>query len=121
MTDASENIVPEPATEPDPFKSDDWRAERQGDSIAGVVTARETFESEKYNKTFDVLTIRNGDGEEKRVSCARAHLGQLLAEHNPQPGDGIAITFFGQEPGGLTYLYGMRVQKGEGGDEGIPF
>ncbi len=98
-------IVPEPPAEPDPFQQNDWRGEHRGDTVAGVVTEREQFTSEKYGKTFDVLTIRNGDGEAKRVSCARAHLSQLVAEHDPQPGDGVAITFFGQEPEGLTYLY----------------
>jgi hypothetical protein len=111
--------VPEPPTEADPFQSNDWKGENRGDTIAGIVTERDTFESEKYQKTFDVLTIKNGDGEEKRVACARAHLGQLVAEHDPQPGDGIAITFFGQEAGGLTYLYGMRVAKSDS-DE-VPF
>jgi hypothetical protein len=113
--------IPEPADKPDPFDSNDWKGEHRGDSVTGVVTTRESFVSEKYGKTFDVLTIRNGDGEVKRVACARAHLAQLLAEHDPQPGDGIAITFFGQEPGGLTYLYGMRVEKAEGDDDDIPF
>ena len=93
--------IPEPPTEPDPVQSDNWEPEKSGDTLVGTVIGRETFHSEKYDRDFVVLTVRDGDGEEKRVPCARAHLGQLVAEHDPQPGDGIAISFFGQRPNRL--------------------
>jgi hypothetical protein len=112
--------IPEIPTEPDPVVTTDWLGEYRGDSITGIVAGRETFTSEKYKRDFDVLTIRNGSGEERRVPCARQHLAQLLAEHDPQPGDGIAIVYFGQEPGGLREQYAMRVSKQEDASEDVP-
>lgn len=109
--------IPEPAAEPDPIESNDWLGQNVGESIVGTVVERETFTSKRYNRDFDVLTIRNGDGDEKRVPCARAHLAQLLAEHDPQPGDGIAITYFGERPDGYGFQYAMRVSKQEEVDD----
>jgi hypothetical protein len=109
--------IPVPPTEPDPVKDDSWKPEKPGDSIAGVVIKRETVHSEKYKRDFDVLTVKNGSDEETRVPCARSHLAQLLEEHDPQPGDGIAISFFGEKPDGWGYQYAMRVSKGGDDDE----
>ena len=122
--DASER-VPDPPTEPDPvLGGDDWKGETHGDAIAGIVEVRETKSTDKFGgKDFEVLTIRNGDDTERKVACARMHLAQLVAEHDPQPGDGIAITYFGPEPGELTERYAMRVEKAdqEGSSDEIPF
>ncbi len=120
--------IPLPPSSPDPVRSNDWKGEETGDTITGVVTGRETKKSEKYGSEFEVLTVKNGDGE-KQVMCARSHLAQLVEENDPQPGDGIAISFFGEKPDGFGYLYAMRVQKASGAaglpatdaDEDIPF
>jgi hypothetical protein len=108
--------IPEPATEPDPIESNDWLGEKSGDTISGVVTVRETAHSDKYNRDFEILTIRNGDDEEKRLPCARQHLTQLVEKYDPQPGDGIAVTYFGR-PDGFAFQYGMRVNKSAGPGE----
>jgi hypothetical protein len=89
--------------------------ERRGDTLSGIVDSRETFTSKKsYDgkppKSFEVIGVETAD-RVRRVPCARQHLAQLVAEHDPQPGDGIAITYFGQEPGGKRELYAMRVAK----------
>ena len=118
----SSSSIPTPPTEPDPVKSNDWKGEKPGDSIAGIVTGRETKVSEKYKSEFEVLIVRNGDSTDTRVPCARQHLAQLVEENDPQPGDGIAITFFGENPSGYGFAYAMRVAKGAAGDgDDLPF
>jgi hypothetical protein len=111
--------IPEPAREPDPVHSNDWDPQK-GETVAGVVAERETYTSRKSGREFDVLVVRNGDGEEKRVTCARSHLRQLLEENDPKPGDGIAVTYFGREEEGefSRHLYAMRVTKA---DDDVPF
>jgi hypothetical protein len=101
--------IPEPATEADPVKGPtDWTGEFPGDSRAGIVIARETHHSKKWDRDFEVLVLRDGDGEDTRVPCARAHLRQLLEEHNPVPGNGCAIAYFGTEGDDPTERYAMR-------------
>jgi hypothetical protein len=77
----------------------------------GLVTGREAFTSKRYGSDFVVLVVREEDGSELRVSCARSHLAQLVAEHDPQPGDGIAVTYFGERPDGFGFQYGIRTSK----------
>jgi hypothetical protein len=117
--------IPDPASEPDEFESNDWLGETTGDTCVGEVTARESHHSKKYGTDFDVLVVRNGDGKEKRVPCARAHLAQLVEKYDPQVGDGVAITFFGEKPDGYGFRYAMRVAKaqaeGAKSDDDIPF
>jgi hypothetical protein len=108
--------IPQPATEPDAFESDDWVGENPGDAIAGIVIAREMVTIRRTGEEAVVLVIRCEDGVEKRVPCFRTHLKELLAKHDPQPGDGIAITYFGQ-PDGFKHQYAMRVAKNGAGDE----
>ena len=80
-------------------------------SISGIVEARDTFLRKSDGTPFDVLELRTEGGEVERALCGRAHIAQLLKEHDPQPGDGVAITCFGQEPDGNRFLYAMRVER----------
>ena len=99
--------VPAAATEPDPSSNNDWDPS-PGESISGQLHDRETIET-KYGDRV-VLSIATGDGDVVRVPF-RTHLRELLALNDPQPGDGIAITYFGPEPGKKKELYAMRVDK----------
>jgi hypothetical protein len=109
--------VPDLPEAPDPWADDAW-APKEGDGIVGTVTARETVDSPKLGKEFEILTVTNGNGEETKVLCGRVHLASLIAEHDPQPGDGIAIRYFGPRAGERTHLYAMRVTKGGDHDLG---
>ena len=104
------NKIPQAPTEPDPSASNDWEPS-PGESISGQVHDRETFET-KYGDRV-VLSIAVGDGDVVRVPCFRTHLRELLVANDPQPGDGIAITYFGPEPGEKKELYAMRVDTSE--------
>lgn len=101
---------PQPASEPDPSSNNDWDPS-PGESIVGQVHDCETFET-KYGDRV-VLSIATGDGDVTRVPCFRTHLRELLAVNDPQPGDGIAISYFGRNAGEKKELYAMRVDKGE--------
>jgi hypothetical protein len=108
--------VPEPADAPDEFKAsgDGWAGNFPNDVLRGEVLERGELETEKFGgSTAPVLKIADADnnGREVDLPCWRAHLRQLVEEHDPQPGDGIAVTYHGQEPGGLRQLYSMRVAK----------
>jgi hypothetical protein len=100
--------VPAAPTEPDPTANNDWDPS-PGESITGHVHDRETIET-KYGDRV-VLSIAAGDGDVIRVPCFRTHLRELLAVNDAQPGDGIAITYFGPDPGKKKELYAMRVDK----------
>ena len=102
--------APTPATEPDEVKDNTWDP-APGESLAGVVDNRETFKRKSDGEPFEVLSVRDEDEQIVRVLCGRAHLKALVAEHDPRPGDGIAISFFGQQPGGQRFLYALRVEK----------
>lgn len=101
---------PQPATEPDPSTNNDWDPS-PGESIVGQVHDRETFET-KYGDRV-VLSIATGDGDVTRVPCFRTHLRELLAVNDPQPGDGVAISYFGPNAGEKKELYAMRVTKSQ--------
>ena len=65
--------------------------------------------------------IENGIGNQTRVLCARAHLAALVAEHDPQPGDQVAIRHWDPLAGERAHRYAMRIAKAEdGGDESLP-
>jgi hypothetical protein len=113
----NETNIPEPADTPDPYSaSNGWVGNFPGDTLRGEIVERDTLETQKHGGgTAALLRITDADsdnGEVVDVACWRAHLKQLIEEHDPQPGDGIAITYHGQEPGGLRQLYSMRVAKG---------
>lgn len=50
------------------------------------------------------------------MSCARAGLKALVAKHNPQVGDAVAIAGFGMLDG-KKYAYGMNVHRNSGGGD----
>ena len=102
--------IPPAPTEPDPSSNNDWDPS-PGESISGQVHDRETFET-KYGDRV-VLSIATGDGEVIRVPCFRTHLRELLAANDPRPGDGIAVTYFGPNPGEKKELYAMRVDSSD--------
>ena len=101
--------VPPPATEPDPIREDTWDPQEFPATISGIVEERETFERKRDGEPFEVLTIRTDD-ELVRVLCGRKHLAQLVAQDDPLPGDGIAITCFGKNERGM-FQYALRVDK----------
>jgi hypothetical protein len=116
-------VPPEPPAEPDPFRGpDSWNGDPpQQDTLGGVVTEVGEVTTDKHGgATVPLLQIRNGDGEDHDVPCWRAHLRQLVEEHNLVAGDRVAIRRFGPAPGQLTVLYGITVQKA-GADDDIPF
>jgi hypothetical protein len=117
VTTSSPNI-PEPPAEPAPFKGngDGWVGNFNGDNLAGEVTLRDTIETDKFGgRVAPLLKVRDHEtDEEVDVPCWRAHLAQLVDEHDVQVGDLVSITYFGQEPGGLRQLYGMAVTKADG-------
>lgn len=102
--------IPPPPDAPDPVSDDTWDPEEFPATIGGIVEKRETFERKRDGEPFEVLTLRTDD-QLVRVLCGRVHLAQLVAENDPQPGDGISITCFGREDGGPRFLYGLRVDK----------
>lgn len=110
----SPHRVPDLPEEPDPWADDAWDPS-PGDGIVGTVTDRETAESAKLGKSFEILTVDNGNGETK-VLGGRVHLASLIEQHDPQVGDGIALRYFGPRAGERTHLYAMRVVK-RSGDE----
>lgn len=113
--------VPEIPDEPDPWDGSDWNPV-DGESIAGEVIGRETVHSKKFDRDFEVLVVENGGGEPVRVACARAHLKALVAEHDPQPGDAVAIVHWDPVEGSSAHRYALRVTKNrEEADDAIPF
>lgn len=114
------NRVPEIPAEPDPWSDKDWDP-GDGDSIAGTVLERETVHSRAFDRDFEILTIQNGTGEPTRVPCARAHLAALVAEHDPQAGDQVAIRHWDPAEGAQAHRYAMRVTKAKEGDDVPPF
>ena len=108
--------IPESADKPDPYQAGNgWVGNFPGDTLRGEVVERDTLETEKHGGgTAPLLRIADADsdnGEVVDVPCWRAHLKQLVEEKDPQVRDGIAITYHGQEPGGLRQLYSIRVSK----------
>jgi hypothetical protein len=101
--------IPPPAEEPDPSTNTDWDPS-PGESISGTVHDREEIET-RYGPRA-VLSI-SSDGKITRVPCFRQHLRELLALNDPRPADGIAISYFGPEPGGKKERYAMRVVKSD--------
>ncbi len=117
----SESRVPEPPAEPDPYKGpDSWNGDPpQPDTLGGKVAEVDELSTEKHGgSTVPLLRIENGNGEVTDVPCWRAHLRQLVEEHDLKPGDHVVIRAFGARPGEMQKLYGMRVQKA--GDD-VPF
>jgi hypothetical protein len=105
--------VPELPDEPDPSRNEDWVGTtsdaKPGESIAGIVHDRR--EITVRDELRVVLDVAEGDGRVTSVPAFRTHLRELVAMHDPQPGDGIAIRYFGPEPGGRKERYGMNVDK----------
>jgi hypothetical protein len=97
---------------PDPFEDENWtRAHRVGDVLEGEVIERRAISTDKHGGgEAELLRIRNGESEWD-LPCWRAHLRQLVAQHDPQVGDHLAVRYFGTEPGGRQTLYAMRVQR----------
>lgn len=111
MTPAS---IPPIPTEPDPSNSaEDWAGTKdgcpRGETIVGHMHDRRIAETTRGDRV--VLEVATGDGDVVPVPCFRTHLRELVAENDPQPGDGIAIVYFGPEPGKKKELYAMRVDK----------
>ena len=75
---------------------------------------RKTLTSERYGTEFEVLVLANGDGNEIDVNCARAHLAALIREHDPQPGDTVAIRHWNPPSGERAHRYAMRIEKAGG-------
>jgi len=91
--------------EPDPTSNSDWEP-APGEGLVGEVIDREDFETRYGSRT--AWTILTEDGNEVRVKNFHMHLRELLAEHDPQVGDRVAIRYFGTEPGGKKELYAVR-------------
>ena len=109
--------IPEASDVPDPYeRSDGWVGKFPKDTIRGEVVELDTLTTDKHGggeATLLRIADADNDGEVVDVPCWRAHLKALVAEHDPQVGDGVAITYHGQEPGGLRQLYSLRVSKAD--------
>lgn len=110
--------VPSPPTEPDAWPGNDWDP-GDGESLSGEIIGRETAHSKQFDRDFEILVVETGEGEPVRVPCARAHLKSLVEQHDPRPGDGIAITHWDPAEGKSAHQYALRVTKGA--DDEIPF
>jgi hypothetical protein len=82
----------------DKYKSDDngkfVKFKTPGDFIEGIVT-KVSFEL-KFGEQRPVLYL-NCNGEERILTVGQKNLQRKLAENPPQAGDGILITFTGEQ------------------------
>jgi hypothetical protein len=113
--------VPELPDAPDPSTGGDWVGvtsnAQPGVGITGTVYDRRTVtvpaRGEGDDGQREVLEIATGDGKIESVPCFRSHLRELVARHDPRPGDGIALRYFGPEPGKQKERYAMVVEKSQ--------
>ena len=98
--------------EPAPVKSGSWSGDLpQDDHLVFTVTERDTAESDKYEKVAPVVRGTDAEGKAVQVIGWRSHLRQVIQDEDPQPGDTCAFKFFGPNPEGRGYLYGLTVER----------
>jgi hypothetical protein len=110
---SSSPSIPDPPAEPDDGYNETWNPETFPATIGGAVEGRTTLKFAQprgERTTFQKLVIQTPDGELVDVLGGRAGLARLIAKHDPQVGDAIAITAFGQNEKG-AYQYGMTVDR----------
>ena len=95
--------LPPPATEPDDGRNLTREPSEFPDTLAGEIASRTALKFRQLRgerETFEKLVIQRSDGELIDVLCGRARLARLVVKHDPQPGDLIAITAFGEDERG---------------------
>ena len=82
--------------------SEGWVPSEPGEGIAGIVVkvgeTRSDFAKEGEDPMVPTVTIQTKDGDKFRVIGYGAVLRRELLDANPQPGDRIAVKYFGEKP-----------------------
>jgi len=87
-----------------------------GDILAGVF--QEIEEMETQRDTVDIIVIEDENGDEQRVALWHAGLAAQWAHAKPEPGDLLAIKWFGLPEGWRSFGYGLTVvQQDEASDD----
>jgi len=110
----SSTILPEPATEPDEIERDDWESQVEYPAhLVGVVHDRRSVDFRKprgERESFEILEVKDVDGNLHEFLGGRTNAARLIEQHDPHPGDGIAISAFGKNRSG-AYQYAIRVER----------
>lgn len=99
------------------------RFENPGDKVAGVITAIRKHRFDDGSVAPQILLTDDADGEERTVSAGQVRLKAALAEHRPEVGDHISITYARQEKrtGGKTLKhFDVAVRRGAPSSQGAP-
>jgi hypothetical protein len=89
------------------------------DVLVGVVTVRDRVASKFADEPQAHLAIETEDGETIHVYARHTVMARLIEQHDPQPGDHVAIQRIADVPGKKYRRYKMVVERGENSD--IPF
>jgi hypothetical protein len=89
-------------TVPEPTKS--WtESHKENDLLEGVVLSRESKTAKSTGNDFDILTVETDTGSVVEVMTGRADLRKFVEQRDPQPGDRIALKFWGMAGERFTY------------------
>lgn len=93
-----------------PAPPESWtKVHKEGDTIEGVVSYREIHFSKVTDSNFEVLGILGDDNTLYEVMCGRVGLRKILEQHDPQPGDRVALTFWGERDS--RFIYTSAISK----------
>lgn len=94
-----------------------FRPEREGESVEGVLVARDITTSDYTTDEIPVLTLKQADGVYRGVRGYHQVLRNELEKVDPQIGDTVAIKYLGKLPNkaktGSYHGYKVRVAHGE--------
>lgn len=87
---------------PEPTKS--WtETHEENETLEGIVLSRESKTAKSTGTTFDILTVETDTGTTFEVMTGRADLRKFVEQRDPQPGDRIAVKFWGMAGERFTY------------------
>jgi|SRR5690606_28280225 len=102
-----------------------WVPSEPGEGIAGIVVkvgeTRSDFAKDGEDPMVPTVTIETKNGDKFRVIGYGSVLRREILDANPQPGDRIAVKYFGEKPvkkgryAGKTYRhFGIAIRRGNG-------
>lgn len=102
-----------------------WVPSEPGEGIAGIVVkvgeTRSDFAKDGEDPMVPTVTIETKNGDRFRVIGYGSVLRREILDANPQPGDRIAVKYFGEKPvkkgryAGKTYRhFGVAIRRGNG-------